>query len=498
MRDDVKRAHDNLVFDNRPSWNHDLIAGVSDDDDSPLESSVATKGHITGNRKMVELEDIRNTTKSFQILANLLELRSQFDNGGSRKLASWVHDEGSRLESVHIALNEQEIRGRLDRQKAATWDVDTTSVVEVGNGGTDGGLELDDLLTGHLLVVNDDIKLHLVCLHDALDGAKRHPNIVGVEDLKLGHGLELLDILRGHLRNLKEGDLTVVGNNGTSLNIGAGLVGELHAVLDLAIDDVLEDVEIDGGAKVVDVRHEDVLLALGEKRVDEPRAVDGLEEITVARRVPILMYVAVVGDGHRFERLLDNTGITRLLESGNGDISVGVLLDDFGSLLICVEGIHKQEWNISLGVLLVEMFNLLDNKIQEGSITSNLNDALRPLTTHRGTQSSIQLENGKLAQQGTLLSCSRVGEGTVLLYHVLGGLFDEIPLDLLLGGATYHVAVVELEETLELVGAHLAEVVRSGGVHLAQLGLDNVDCGLVHDTLEILQRLAVHGRAVRG
>lgn len=61
--------------------------------------------------------------------------------------------------------------------------------------------------------------------------------------------------------------------------------------------------QIHGGAQVVDVGHEDVLLALGDELVQQARVVEASIDVTVARRVPGLRILAcqaqVCGDGQQ-------------------------------------------------------------------------------------------------------------------------------------------------------------------------------------------------------
>lgn len=263
----MQRTDDYLVLDNGTCRDHNLIAGVCNHNDGAFESRICAKIDVTGNGEVIEFENIWDASEALQILTNLLKLCTELNDWGSRKLSGRVHDEAAGFEGVHVALNEHEIRGGLDRKEASTRHIDTASIVEVGDGGADGCFELNDLLASNFLVVDNDVKLHFVGLHDALDGAKRDPDVVSVEDLELGDGLKLLDILGRDLGDLKKGHLSVIRDNGTTLDVSTCLVRELHAVLDVTIDNILEDIEIDGSAKIVNIGDEDVLFALGEEGV---------------------------------------------------------------------------------------------------------------------------------------------------------------------------------------------------------------------------------------
>ena len=80
--------------------------------------------------------------------------------------------------------------------------------------------------------------------------------------------------------------LYLVLDEGSSLNVSPGLVGDLHDELSLRLDAEVEDGEVHGGAQVVDVGQEDVLPALVNHLLHEPRVVERLVEVSVAWWVP--------------------------------------------------------------------------------------------------------------------------------------------------------------------------------------------------------------------
>lgn len=147
--------------------------------------------------------------------------------------------------------------------------------------------------------------------------------------------------------------------------------GSTSAHLGLALVHVLEDVEVDDGAEVVDVRDEEVLLALAEELVDEARVGDGVEQISVAGRVPAIAKSVLGARADRVrgapssfvlerrargreERLLVDARVARLVERDELDVVVRVLLDDASSVLIRVERVHEDERDVHL-VRRVEM-----------------------------------------------------------------------------------------------------------------------------------------------
>ena len=85
----------------------------------------------------------------------------------------------------------------------------------------------------------------------------------------------------GHLRHLQQPHLAIVVDNSTALDIGLGLVGDLHDVLGLVVDHGLHNVEVDDGAEVVDVGDEDVFFAGGNELVEEAR-------VAIIQPIPLL------------------------------------------------------------------------------------------------------------------------------------------------------------------------------------------------------------------
>jgi hypothetical protein len=110
-------------------------------------------------------------------------------------------------------------------------------------------------------------------------------NVVGVEDLIISflptlHELaylefpgraELVQVVLGDLSNLEEPCLSIVINDGTTLDIRLGLVGDFHNVLGLRVDHGLHNVEINNGTQVVDVGNENVFLSSGNELGEETR-----------------------------------------------------------------------------------------------------------------------------------------------------------------------------------------------------------------------------------
>jgi hypothetical protein len=111
-------------------------------------------------------------------------------------------------------------------------------------------------------------------------------NVVGVEDLfisfvrvrlwskaylELPGRAELVEVVLGDLSDLQKPCLSIVINDGTTLDIRLGLVGNFHDVLGLGVDHGLHDVEINNGTQVVDVGNENVFLSSGDELGKETR-----------------------------------------------------------------------------------------------------------------------------------------------------------------------------------------------------------------------------------
>lgn len=74
-----------------------------------------------------------------------------------------------------------------------------------------------------------------------------NPEVVGVEDLELANGLEVLDVFIGDLCNFEQTDCALIINEGTTLDICFCLVRDLHDELGLRIDHVPENALINTG-----------------------------------------------------------------------------------------------------------------------------------------------------------------------------------------------------------------------------------------------------------
>lgn len=74
-----------------------------------------------------------------------------------------------------------------------------------------------------------------------------------------------------------------------------------------------------------------------------------------------------------------------------------VLLDDAGSVVIGVERVHENEGDVDVE-LLVEVLDLAHRQVEEGHALAHLDDRLGSNTAHGSTETTIELEDGKLVE----------------------------------------------------------------------------------------------------
>lgn len=92
-----------------------------------------------------------------------------------------------------------------------------------------------------------------------------------------------------HLRNFQQSQLILVLNQSTTFNVGPCFVGYLHdefVLMNFAAQQIVEDIQVNGRAKVIDVGQEAVLTALVDEFLEESRVLERLVEISVTGWVP--------------------------------------------------------------------------------------------------------------------------------------------------------------------------------------------------------------------
>ena len=128
------------------------------------------------------------------------------------------------------------------------------------------------------------------------------------------------------------------------------------------------------GTQVVGIGDEEVFLSIGKQLIKNTRMMDSIVKIAVTGRVPVLLVVIGTFWARKKSFLVD-TRIARLIESGDANLLVGVLLDDTEGIVMGIEGRHEDEGDIdTMGS--VEVLDLTDSKIEEGHVILYLEGTL--------------------------------------------------------------------------------------------------------------------------
>lgn len=451
MLQDSQASLDDTVFENGTRRNVNSAALTGNNDDCALESNVATQVHRTSDGKVIKLGNARDAWNALLEVRDLLEVGTQLNDRSTAKTIG-VNEELAVLKAVKVRLDKHQIGAGLDGQETATGYVDTVSIAEMANSSTDSGFELNDGKVGFTLLVCRDrllvwnnLHLQLVLLNNTLDSAEVHPYVVGVEVFELLDGLEFIDVLLGDLGNFQQAHTTIVVNDGTTLDIGLGLVGQFHDVFSLGVNHVLKNAQINNGTKVVGVGKEENLNTTLKKLVKNSGVVERLENVTVTRRVPIGdLRIKALGCGK--QRILEDTRVTRLVECHDINVVSLVLLDDVLCVIIGIEGVHENEGNVHV-VCAVEVLNLADRQVKERHAFTDFDNGLGADTTHGGSETTIELKNGELVEE---FDRCRVSKFVVV--NDLAGLrrCDAVPVDGVALGTVVQVTAEEGEEVVHL------------------------------------------------
>ena len=92
-----------------------------------------------------------------------------------------------------------------------------------------------------------------------------------------------------------------------------------------------------------------------------------------------------------------------MIEHLDVNLTIVVFSQDFLCIILSVEGIHQNKWNINT-VGLVEMLDLLNGQIKEVKAGANRNERFWTSATHGSTQTTIELDNDELVQELLLLT----------------------------------------------------------------------------------------------
>ena len=133
-----------------------------------------------------------------------------------------------------------------------------------------------------------------------------------------------------------------------------------------------------------------------------------------------------------------------MVEGEDVNVVALVLLDDVAGIFVGVERIHQDEGHIDI-VCAVEIFDLADGQVEERHAVSNLNDGFGTNTTHRCTESTIQLDDREFVQE---LDGLRVGQIVVVHHLVCLRRLDAIPCENVALGFVIQVSAEEGEKVV--------------------------------------------------
>lgn len=150
---------------------------------------------------------------------------------------------------------------------------------------------------------------------------------------------------------------------------------------------------------------------------------EGVVQVTVTGRVPVLL-VIVGALRAREESLLEDTGVSGLVEGGNAELLVRVFLDDPESVFVGVERRHQDEGDID-AVGGVEVLDLSHSQVEEGHVVLDFECTLRSGHTHGSSETTVDLEDGELVEVLLLDRSREVGIGHDL---VISGGVNPIPV----------------------------------------------------------------------
>jgi len=129
------------------------------------------------------------------------------------------------------------------------------------------------------------------------------------------------------------------------------------------------------------------------------------------------------GSRAREQALLVDSGESRLVERHDFDIVICVFLNDSGRVFVCVERVHEDERDIDV-VLRVQVLDLSHAQVEESHSFAHFNDRFRAHTTHGRAETSIELQDGELVEDGGVLGWR---ECAVRHYLLLLGRLDLVP-----------------------------------------------------------------------
>jgi hypothetical protein len=186
---------------------------------------------------------------------------------------------------------------------------------------------------------------------------------------------------------------------------------------------VLQDAEINNSTQVVNVGKEENLDTSLNELIKDTRVIQRLEDVSVSGRVPI-RDGRIVGLWCWKQRILENSRVSGLVEGHDIDVVPLVFLDDVLSIIVGVERVHENEWDVDI-ICAVEVFDLSDGKIEEGHAITDFDNGLGTNATHGCAKTTVELQDSKLVQETDRL---RVGEFVVVNNLLRGRWGNTLPI----------------------------------------------------------------------
>jgi len=291
MRDlvigELEVTRNEFVLESCTIGKFNLLTIICDDDDCTPQNNVPSETNVSSNGQMIQFQQTRDRLESFLECRYFLERISEFDDGSRLEHSFRVHSELTVFELVQIRSDQEQVGARFDGEETRSRNVDTVSVLEVLDSGSNSGLELNNSFTlVGLFVVDDNFEIHSIVFHNSLDSFQVDPQVVGVEDLELSNRFEILDVIRRDLSDFEESYTSLVVDQSSSLDISLGLVSNFHQELSTRLVHVFQNVLIDDSSQVVNVGNEKVFFSLTQEFVDQSRVHDCIEQNSVTGRVP--------------------------------------------------------------------------------------------------------------------------------------------------------------------------------------------------------------------
>jgi hypothetical protein len=175
---------------------------------------------------------------------------------------------------------------------------------------------------------------------------------------------------------------------------------------------VLQNTKIDDSAQVVNVGKEENLDATLNELLEDTGVVKRFKDISMSGRIPIRDR-RVEGLWCWEQRILENSWVAGLVEGQDVDVVALVFLDDVLGIIVSVEGVHENEWDVDI-ICAVEVFDLSNRQIEEGHAIADFDNGFGTNATHGCTKTTVELEHSKLVQE-----TNRFGVGELVVVNNL-------------------------------------------------------------------------------